>query len=149
MSHCDLTDIVTMMQKVDANHDPSEANALLTAGAVEIARLRALGRKIAGPGSMVECRRKSGARLLTHSRYGFLGLPALPCVALYSRTGNCPPARLNCGIWHFSGGQARKWSFWRVGSWLCQGNSCDIVRGRGLACPARRPESRAQTHRSA
>jgi hypothetical protein len=43
----DLTDIVTMMQKVDANHDPSEANVLLTAGAVEIARLRALGRKIA------------------------------------------------------------------------------------------------------
>jgi hypothetical protein len=45
----DLTDIVTMMQKVDANHDPSEANALLTAGSVEIARLRALGRKIARP----------------------------------------------------------------------------------------------------
>ena len=45
----DLTDIATMMQKVDANHDPSEANALLTAGAAEIARLRALGRKIARP----------------------------------------------------------------------------------------------------
>jgi hypothetical protein len=36
----DLTDIVTMMLKVDANHDPSEANALLTAGAREIKRLR-------------------------------------------------------------------------------------------------------------
>lgn len=44
-----LTDIVTMMQKVDANHDPAEANALLTAGAVEIARLRSLGKKIARP----------------------------------------------------------------------------------------------------
>jgi len=45
----DLTDIVTMMQKVDAHHEPSEANALLTAGAVEIARLRSLGKKIARP----------------------------------------------------------------------------------------------------
>ena len=38
----DLTDLVTMMRKVDAFHDPSEANALLTAGAEEIARLRSL-----------------------------------------------------------------------------------------------------------
>jgi hypothetical protein len=37
----DLTDIVTMMLKVDANHDPSEANELLSAGAREIERLRA------------------------------------------------------------------------------------------------------------
>jgi hypothetical protein len=37
----DLTDIVTMMLKVDANHDPSEANELLSAGAREIKRLRA------------------------------------------------------------------------------------------------------------
>ena len=36
----DLTDIVTMMLKVDANHDPSEANELLSAGAREIKRLR-------------------------------------------------------------------------------------------------------------
>jgi hypothetical protein len=36
----DLTDIVTMMLKVDANHDPSEANDLLSAGAREITRLR-------------------------------------------------------------------------------------------------------------
>ena len=36
----DLTDIVTMMLKVDANHDPSEANELLSAGAREIERLR-------------------------------------------------------------------------------------------------------------
>ena len=45
----DLTDIVTMMRKVDAFHDPSEANALLTAGAQEIARLRSLGRKLPRP----------------------------------------------------------------------------------------------------
>lgn len=38
----DLTDIVTMMCKVDAFHDPSEANALLSAGAKEIIRLRSL-----------------------------------------------------------------------------------------------------------
>jgi hypothetical protein len=37
----DLTDIVTIMLKVDANHDPSEANELLSAGAREIERLRA------------------------------------------------------------------------------------------------------------
>jgi hypothetical protein len=36
----DLTDIVTMLRKTDAFHDPSEANALLTAAADEIARLR-------------------------------------------------------------------------------------------------------------
>lgn len=45
----DLTDIVAMMRKVDAMHDPSEANDLLTAGAHEIERLRSLGRKIARP----------------------------------------------------------------------------------------------------
>jgi hypothetical protein len=38
----DLTDIVVMMRKVDAFHDPAEANALLTAGALEICRLRSL-----------------------------------------------------------------------------------------------------------
>ena len=38
----DLTDIVTMMRKVDACHEPSEANALLTEGAKEIERLRGL-----------------------------------------------------------------------------------------------------------
>jgi hypothetical protein len=43
----DLTDIVTMMLKVDANHDPSEANELLSAGAREIKRLRAALAKIA------------------------------------------------------------------------------------------------------
>ena len=36
----DLTDIVTAMRKVDANHEPSEANDLLTAAAAEIERLR-------------------------------------------------------------------------------------------------------------
>jgi hypothetical protein len=41
----DLTDIVTMMLKVDANHDPSEANELLSAGAREIERLRARERE--------------------------------------------------------------------------------------------------------
>ncbi len=45
----DMTDIVTMMRKVDAYHEPSEANALLVAGAQEIARLRSLGRKLALP----------------------------------------------------------------------------------------------------
>jgi hypothetical protein len=45
----DLTDLVTAMLKVDAVHDPSEANALLSAGAQEIKRLRAAGRKIARP----------------------------------------------------------------------------------------------------
>jgi hypothetical protein len=44
-----LTELVTMMRKVDAMHDPSEANDLLTAGAEEIDRLRSLGRKIARP----------------------------------------------------------------------------------------------------
>jgi ketopantoate reductase len=43
----DLTDIVTMMLKVDANHDPSEANDLLSAGAREIKRLRAALAEIA------------------------------------------------------------------------------------------------------
>ena len=43
----DLTDIVTMMLKVDANHDPSEANDLLSAGAREITRLRTTLAKIA------------------------------------------------------------------------------------------------------
>ena len=43
----DLTDIVTMMLKVDANHDPSEANDLLSAGAREITRLRTALAKIA------------------------------------------------------------------------------------------------------
>ena len=43
----DLTDIVTMMLKVDANHDPSEANELLSAGAREIKRLRAALAEIA------------------------------------------------------------------------------------------------------
>jgi hypothetical protein len=38
----DMTDIVTAMRKVDAFHDPSEANDLLTAGAQEIERLRSL-----------------------------------------------------------------------------------------------------------
>jgi hypothetical protein len=37
----DVTDIVWAMQKVDAFHDPAEANALLTAAAEEIKRLRA------------------------------------------------------------------------------------------------------------
>ena len=37
----DLTDIVTMLRKVDANHEPSEANDLMTAAANEIERLRA------------------------------------------------------------------------------------------------------------
>jgi hypothetical protein len=45
----DLTDIVTWMRKTDACHEPAEANALLTAGAAEITRLRELGRKIARP----------------------------------------------------------------------------------------------------
>lgn len=41
MAEADVTDIVWAMQKVDAFHDPAEANALLTAGAEEIKRLRA------------------------------------------------------------------------------------------------------------
>lgn len=41
MAETDVTDIVWAMQKVDAFHDPSEANALLSAGAEEIKRLRA------------------------------------------------------------------------------------------------------------
>lgn len=45
----DLTDLVTWMRKVDAMHEPSEANALLTAGAAEIERLRRAGRRIARP----------------------------------------------------------------------------------------------------
>ena len=36
----DLTDIVTAMRKVDANHEPSEANDLLTVAVTEIERLR-------------------------------------------------------------------------------------------------------------
>lgn len=36
----DMTDMVTAMRKVDAMHDPAEANALLTAGVQEIERLR-------------------------------------------------------------------------------------------------------------
>lgn len=36
----DLTDIITAIRKVDAYHDPSEANDLLTAAAAEIERLR-------------------------------------------------------------------------------------------------------------
>jgi hypothetical protein len=36
----DLTDIVNAMRKVDASHEPSEANDLLAEGANEIARLR-------------------------------------------------------------------------------------------------------------
>ena len=36
----DMTDLVTAMRKVDAYHDPSEANDLLTAAANEIDRLR-------------------------------------------------------------------------------------------------------------
>lgn len=44
-----LTDLVAAMRKVDAIHEPSEANALLTAGAEEIMRLRSLGKKIARP----------------------------------------------------------------------------------------------------
>ena len=63
----DLTDIVTMMQKVDANHDPSEANALLTAGGSRSLGCARLVVRSLGPGSMVECRRKSGARPWTHS----------------------------------------------------------------------------------
>jgi uncharacterized tellurite resistance protein B-like protein len=38
----DLTDLVSAMRKVDASHEPSEANDLLTAGVDEILRLRAL-----------------------------------------------------------------------------------------------------------
>lgn len=45
----DLTDIATMLQKVDAIHDPEEANALMAAAAAEITRLRSLGRRIARP----------------------------------------------------------------------------------------------------
>jgi hypothetical protein len=37
-----MTDLAAMMRKVDAFHEPSEANALLTEGAKEIERLRAL-----------------------------------------------------------------------------------------------------------
>jgi hypothetical protein len=48
MNQPDLTDLVTMMRRVDACHEPDEANALLTAGAQEIERLRSLGRVIAG-----------------------------------------------------------------------------------------------------
>ena len=40
----DLTDIMTTLRKTDAFHDPSEANALLTAAADEVARLRSLVR---------------------------------------------------------------------------------------------------------
>ena len=44
-----LIDICAAMRRVDAYHEPSEANDLLTAGATEIERLRSLGRKIARP----------------------------------------------------------------------------------------------------
>ena len=39
----DPTDLIAAMRKVDAFHEPSEANALLAAGAKEIARLGAEG----------------------------------------------------------------------------------------------------------
>ena len=36
----DMTDIVTAMRKVDANHEPDEANCIMTAAVAEIERLR-------------------------------------------------------------------------------------------------------------
>jgi hypothetical protein len=48
-TNTDLTDIVVWMRKTDAYDEPAKANALLTAGAAEITRLRELGRKIARP----------------------------------------------------------------------------------------------------
>lgn len=44
-----MIDITAAMRKVGAVHEPSEANALLSAGAEEIERLRKAARKIARP----------------------------------------------------------------------------------------------------